>query len=85
MVSSVPITMRIDADSKSNFEQICAEIGLSVNAALGVFIRKVVRERRIPFELNADPFYGESNMRHLRTSAAAARAGNVVEHELIED
>ena len=49
------------------------------------FVKRVVRDRKIPFELSADRFYGEANMRHLRASAAAARAGRVKEHELIED
>ena len=83
-MNSVPITMRADPSIKAVFEQICSEIGLSVNAALNIFVKRVVRERRIPFELSADPFYCEANMKHLRTSAAEARAGRVTEHDLIE-
>ncbi len=85
MVTAVPITMRADPAIKAVFEQICSEIGLSVNAALNIFVKRVVRDRKIPFELSADPFYSESNLRHLRESVAAAKAGNVTEHELIED
>jgi len=84
MITAVPITMRTEKPVKEVFEQICAEIGLSVNAALNIFVKRVVRDRKIPFELSADPFYCESNLRHLRASAAQARAGNVKEHELIE-
>ena len=84
-MTKVPITMRADPAVKAGFEQICAEIGLSVNAALNIFVKKVVREQRIPFELSADPFYSESNMRHLRASIAEAKAGRVMEHDLIED
>lgn len=84
MVTTVPITMRATPTDKSLFEGICSEIGLSVNAALNIFVKRVVRDRKIPFELSADPFYSEANMRHLRESAAAAHAGKVVEHDLIE-
>ena len=84
MTTSVPITMRAEPAVKACFEQICADIGLSVNAALNIFVRRVVRDRKIPFELSADRFFSESNMRHLRASADAARAGHVKEHELIE-
>lgn len=79
------ITMRSEADVKRQFEAICAEIGLSVNTALNIFVRRVVRDRRIPFELSADPFFGEENMGHLREAVAAVEAGRVSEHELIED
>ena len=84
-MTAVPITMRAEPDVKACFEQICAEIGLSVNAALNIFVKRVVRDRKIPFEVAAEPFYCESNMRHLVRSAEAARAGLVTEHELIED
>ncbi len=70
---------------KAHFEQICEEIGLSANAALNIFVRRVVRDHKIPFELSADPFFCERNMKHLIRSAEAARAGRVTEHELIED
>ena len=83
-MTSVPITMRADPSIKVVFEQICAEIGLSVNAALNIFVKRVVRDRKIPFELSADPFYSETNLKYLRASAADARAGRVKEHELIE-
>lgn len=38
---------------------------ISMSAAFTIFAKKVGRERRIPFEVSADPFYAESNMRHL--------------------
>ena len=84
-MTAVPITMRAEPNIKMHFEQICEEIGLSVNAALNIFVKRVVRDRRIPFELSADPFFCESNMRYLVRSAEAARAGQVTEHDLIED
>ena len=83
-MNSVAITMRTDPAIKVVFEQICSDIGLSVNAALNIFMKRVVRDRKIPFELSADPFYCEANMQYLRASAAEARAGHVKEHELIE-
>lgn len=82
---AVPITMRAEPDVKLHFEQICAEIGLSVNAALNIFVKRVIRDRKIPFELTADPFYSEANLRHLKASIAEVEAGHVTEHELIED
>lgn len=34
----------------------------------------VSREKRIPFEVTADPFYSENNMAHLRRGIAALNA-----------
>ncbi len=39
---------------------------------------------KVNCDLFADPFYCEANMKHLRDSAAEARAGHVTEHDLIE-
>ena len=55
-----------------------------MSTAINIFLKKVARERRIPFELSADPFYSESNMAHLRRGVAALNAGKGVEHEPIE-
>ena len=49
----VSVTIELDKKDKESMEQICGEMGLPLNAAFAVFTKKVVRERRIPFEINA--------------------------------
>lgn len=78
------ISLRVDDDVKRGAEQALDDIGLSMSTAINIFLRKVARERRMPFELSADPFYSESNMAHLRRGIAAFNAGKGVEHEPIE-
>jgi DNA-damage-inducible protein J len=65
-------------------EEVCEDMGLSLTTAFTIFAKKVSRERRIPFELSADPFYSERNMEHLRRGVAALDAGQGVAHEIIE-
>ena len=67
-------------------EIICDEIGLSMSAAFTIFAKKVSRERRIPFELSADPFYSEDNISELERRVTKMRSGKNVlnEHALIE-
>lgn len=64
------VSVRIDEDVKENAEKTLNDIGLSMSAAITIFLKKVAREHRIPFELNADPFYSEENMKRLRDSIA---------------
>ena len=78
------ISLRVDDDVKRGAERTFDDIGLSLSTAINIFLKKVARERRIPFELSADPFYSESNMAHLRRGVAALNAGKGVEHEPIE-
>lgn len=77
------ISLRVDDDVKRGAEQTFDAIGLSMSTAINIYLKKVARERRIPFELSADPFYSESNMAHLRRGIAALDAGKGVEHEPI--
>lgn len=81
------ISLRVDDEVKRGAEQTFDDIGLSMSAAINIFLKKVARERRIPFELSADPFYSESNMRYLEKKMEDYKAGrlNGAEHELIEE
>ncbi len=87
MAQAVNVNFKLDADVKKSMEQACSEMGLSMSAAFTIFAKKVGRERRIPFEVSADPFYSESNMRYLEDIAKDIREGKAHfnEHELIED
>lgn len=64
---------------------LCNDMGLSMTATFTIFAKTVTREKRIPFEVSADPFYSESNLKHLQRVAAELNAGKSVEHEIIED
>ncbi len=66
-------------------EQVCSDMGLTLTAAFTIFAKTVTREKRIPFEVTADPFYSDSNMRHLRRGMQALNDGKGVEHPLIEE
>ena len=60
--------IHIDSEIKPQFDAICKQLGLSVNAAINIFARTVVRENGIPF-----PVTLSKNSRELR-SAQAQRA-----------
>lgn len=80
------ISLRVDDEVKRGAERTLNEIGLSMSTAINVFLRKVAREGRIPFELSVDPFYSESNIRHLEGIRQDIQDGKAhfAEHDLIE-
>ena len=80
------ISLRIDDNVKRSAEETLNTIGLSMSSAINIFLKTVAREKRIPFELTADPFYSESNMRHLEKIVQDIKSGKAhfSEHELIE-
>ena len=85
MAQVVSVNFRMDEDLKKNMEQVCSDMGLTMTAAFTIFAKTVTREKRIPFEVTADPFYSASNMAHLRRGIAALNSGQGVEHEIIEE
>lgn len=56
------INFRIDEEVKKKMESACKEIGLSLSTAFNIFAVKVGNERRILFEIIANPFYSEQNI-----------------------
>lgn len=79
------VNFRIDDAIKSKAESACAAMGLTMSAAITIFLTKVANERRIPFEVSVDPFYREEHIAMLEKRIADMKAGkNTSEHELIE-
>ena len=80
------ISFRVDDDVKINAEKTLDTIGLSMSSALNVFLKTIAREKRIPFELTADPFYSSSNIKHLENIMHDIKNGTAhfTEHDLIE-
>lgn len=76
------ISLRIEDDVKKKAEDACADIGLSLSAAINIYLKKLGRERRIPFEVSADPFYSQENMARLRKSAAQMESTGGTVHEV---
>ena len=48
MAQAVNVNFKLDPDTKKSFEEVCSEMGLSVSAALTVFVKKVRRESASP-------------------------------------
>lgn len=86
MAQPVNVNFRMDADLKKSMERVCADMGLSMTTAFTIFAKKVSRERRIPFEVSADPFFSESNIQYLEGIKKDIDEGKAhfAEHELIE-
>lgn len=85
MAQTTLVNIRMDKELKKNMEQICHELGMNMTTAFIIFARKMIREQRIPFEVSIDPFYSESNMKHLRSGIKALDQGEGVEHDPIEE
>ena len=51
MTTMTTINVRTSAETKKAAEELFEDFGLSMTSAINVFLKQVIRERRIPFEI----------------------------------
>lgn len=80
------ITARVDEEDKANFDSFCSNVGLNTSTAINLFVKAVLRENRIPFEIaqTPDPFFSATNLAYVKKSVKELKAGRGTAHDLIE-
>ena len=80
------LTARVDENDKTSFDTFCSNVGLNTSTAINLFVKAVLRENRIPFEItqSPDPFFSEANIAYVKKSVQELKAGKGKSHELIE-
>lgn len=72
------LSVRIDEQDKRSFEQFCKDTGMNVSVAVNMFIKTVLREKRLPFEIRTDLFYSKENQKRLKQSIEELNNGKVI-------
>lgn len=84
-MSMATLSAKVEAEDKRLFERFCEETGMNVSVCINMFVKTVLRNRRLPFEITVDPFYSPDHIAMLERRASDANAGkNMHEHELLE-
>ena len=80
------LTARVDQNDKAAFDAFCSDVGLNASTAVNLFVKAVLRENRIPFEIaqSSDPFFSQSNLEYVKKSIQELRTGKGTAHELIK-
>ena len=53
-MAQTAFTVRMDSETKKRFDELCKDFGMSANTAFNVFARTVVKQERIPFEVESE-------------------------------
>ena len=73
------ISIRIDDNEKKELDKMVDAMGMNLYTFYQIYTKKVLRDRRIPFEIEApDPFYSEKNMAQIDKAEAQVKAGKTV-------
>ena len=85
------VTARVDEETKKEAERIFRELGIPMSSAISAFLKAVVRNRGIPFELKIEgvvPPYpyegGLAKVRDAELSESSLRALKEVEEGKVE-
>ena len=54
-MAQTTLSIRIDESVKRQLELLCNDFGINVTAAITMFAKTVIKERKIPFEISAAP------------------------------
>jgi len=79
-MNQATLSVRMDENIKRRFDAFCADAGMNASVAVNMFVRTVIRDKKIPFEIigNDDPFYSEKNIARLEESFRQLETGQVV-------
>lgn len=53
-MATVNLSIRMDAELKKQAETMLSDMGLNMTTAMNIFLRQVVRQGKIPFEIATD-------------------------------
>jgi addiction module RelB/DinJ family antitoxin len=88
-MAQVSMTVRMDAGIKAAFDSLCQQFGMSANAAMNIFANAVVRQRKIPFEIEAkesDAYLkGVESVRRIRQMAENGNLPDLTLDEINEE
>ena len=83
-MSQSAFTIRLDSDLKTQFDSLCEEFGMSTNTAFNIYVRQVVRSRRIPFAIDVMA-KGRAAFYAMRQAAAEAGIQDMSLDEINEE
>lgn len=76
---------RMDETLKRDFDALCNEFGMNAATAFNIFVRAVVREQKIPFEIkSSDNSTRQSGMQAFMTLRAQAKKNGIQDMALDE-
>lgn len=54
-MAKVSTNVSIDAETKARAQELLADLGMDLSTAVNIFLKQMVYEKAIPFEIRRDP------------------------------
>lgn len=79
------ISIRIDEKVKKEAESVCKDIGISLSSAINIYLKRIGREKKIPFELSAEIPNSETLVAMKETEEILAHPENYKSYSCFEE
>lgn len=82
-------TVRMDSEVKRQFDELCKDFGMSANTAFNIFARTVIKQERIPFEVESERQAAleraRATIENVRARSAENGVGDMTMEEIDEE
>ena len=82
-------TVRMDSEVKRQFDELCKDFGMSANTAFNIFARAVIKQERIPFEVESERHAALerawATIENIRARSAENGVGDMTMEEIDEE
>ncbi len=79
------LNIRVDKQVKEDAEKLFAEMGLTMTAAIDLFLRQSIRENGLPFRVTPVPSFNRTTLDAIEDSRRLARDPNAEGYSTIDD
>lgn len=55
-MANINVTIRMDEQMKQQVDELFSDLGMSLSAAITVFLKQALREQAIPFQIGRMPY-----------------------------
>lgn len=76
------LSVRMDEELKNEFDAFCGEVGMNASVAINLFIKTVLREKRIPFEITNIP--SEKTVAAIKAVESDLKKGSLQTYDTVE-
>ena len=75
-MGSLTLNVRVNSEDKKRFEKFCSSVGMNVSTAINMFIKTVINEQRIPFEISSESEFEKYAIEKLKEAEEEMKTNN---------
>ena len=84
-MANANLSIRVDKETKEKANELFNKFGLTMTAAVNMFLKTAIRENRIPFELKLEEEPNEITMKAIGEGRQIAKDDSVKGYDSIEE